>query len=91
MIVFTAWLAFADVLRPKLWPNAEYYGQELTNFLGNSCMPGIQDLDREPYPVGINFDKLCSLCGSDPTVQTGKFEIILNAKKLFTSPQTYRQ
>ncbi|KAI4459547.1 transferrin [Holotrichia oblita] len=57
-------------IKTKLWSNPEYYGQELTNFLGNSCMPGIQDLDREPYPIGINTDKLCSLCGNDPTVPT---------------------
>ncbi|GJQ72839.1 hypothetical protein Trydic_g1488 [Trypoxylus dichotomus] len=65
-----AWLAFADLLRQTVWTNPEYYGLELSNFLGNSCMPGIHDTNLEPYPTGVSFEKMCALCGN-PTSSSG--------------------
>ncbi|KRT83232.1 hypothetical protein AMK59_4563, partial [Oryctes borbonicus] len=66
-----AWLAFADLLRQKVMTDPEYYGLELSNFLGNSCMPGVQDTNREPYPIGVSFERMCAFCGSDPRTPSG--------------------
>ncbi|KAK5649219.1 hypothetical protein RI129_000248 [Pyrocoelia pectoralis] len=61
------WLSFINTARAQdvLSHSSCDYGQLISNFVTDSCMPGAHDKEHE-ISGSINQDKLCKLCQPDP-------------------------
>ncbi|KAK4881294.1 hypothetical protein RN001_004613 [Aquatica leii] len=61
------WLAFINLTRDRgiLSKASCDYGKLITDFVGDSCMPGAHDREHEAT-IEIDKDKLCKLCQPHP-------------------------
>lgn len=61
------WLSFINVARDRkvLAKTTCDYGELISDFVGDSCMPGAHDAEHEKS-AKTHSDKLCGLCVPNP-------------------------